>query len=291
MFALKKLLLPLLVPAMLTVIAACGGGEATPPATPVPTPTPLPTPTPPPTATPTPRPTPGPTPTRAPTATAIPFPTPAPTPQPAQSAFSTQRPRRLALDCRPHSFPQRTQASLAVDPTDDRKLYICVEQEGFFKSTDGGTTWQRASNGIKAWERLEGPGLCYEEFYSTIIDPRDPNRICMSMAGGPGTIRTPSSAGNNGVYCSRDAGDTWTQMITCGGEFIKESRDGGRTWTERSRTPGFVAWDRGVPTDIEWSRTDPSTVFLAGPYATVYKSTDGGATWTQILSSDRLPRQ
>ena len=63
-------------------------------------------------------------------ATTVPVPTPAltatrtPVPPPRLRAVS------LKLDCRPHSFPQRTQQSFAVDPTDDRKLYIGVEQEG-----------------------------------------------------------------------------------------------------------------------------------------------------------------
>ncbi len=383
------------------------------------------------------------------------------------------------LDCRPHSFPQRTQYSLAVDPTDDRKLYVGVEQEGFFKSVDGGETWQRATTGIRAWQRSDGSGRpCYEEFYSTVIDPRNPRRICISMAGSPGNLTVPSSAGNNGVYCSTDGAKTWKQRVTrtmntavyalvanpsnfnvlyagvnggpcsnpppvcapstyfntkgaiyktgnggktwteldalyvrdlrvtgirvgqknprvilastfsklavggpgnfetkqigllrstdggatwtsstqgmsadpreqalltldvapqnpshvyvtassarsywsddggatfhsaermaafafdphdpsglhllaCAGEFVKESRDGGKTWTTISRTPGFVSVEKGLPTRVEWSRTNPRTVYLAGPYATVFRSTDGGVTWTQILSADKLPR-
>jgi hypothetical protein len=398
-----------------------------------------------------------------------------------QGGLSTPRPTNLVSDCKPHSFPQRTQRSLAVDPTNDQKLYTGIEQEGYFKSSDGGTTWQRASTGVKAWNRLDGTGLCYEEFYATIIDPKNPQRICMAMAGGPGTIGTVSSAGNNGVYCSNDGAATWKQAVTptmntavyalaadptdfnimyagvnggpcsnpppicqpnmyfntvgaiykttdggktwaelnalyvqdlrvvtvhvdqntpkvifaatfsklqvqqsgpgnfqdarqlgllkstdggvtwrsivqgmsadpreqalldmvvsptnalrlyatassntsywssdggetfnkaermtafafdphdptglhmlaTNGELIKESKDGGRSWTAKSKTPGFVAFDKGVPTDIEWSRTNPNIVFLAGPYAGVYKSTDGGANWTQILSADRLPK-
>lgn len=384
----------------------------------------------------------------------------------------------FALDCTPHSFPQRTQHSFAVDPTDDRNLYIGIEQEGFFKSVDGGATWLRASAGIKAWNRLNTPGLCYEEFYATIIDPKDPSRLCMAMAGGPGTTSTPSSAGNNGVYCSRDAGATWEQRVTptmntavyalvadprdftvmyagvnggacsngppvcaagtyfntagaiyktadggrswteldtlyfpdlrvpqlvidqrnpqtiigatfgklsgqtggfggakqigvlrsvdggrtwtsslkgmtddpreqgllaldaapqnasrvyvtassnnsywsadggetftkarrmaafafdphdaaglhmlaCNGEFIQESRDGGMSWATKSRTPGFVAVDKGLPTHFAWSKTDPNVVYVAGPYASVFKSVDGGATWTQVLSAGKLPK-
>ena len=49
-------------------------------------------------------------------------------------------------------------------------------------------------------------------------------------------------------------------------------------------------FDKEVPADIEWSRTNPNTVFLAGPYASVYKSMDSGTTWSQILSADKLPK-
>ncbi len=368
-----------------------------------------------------------------------------------------------------------------MDPLDDRKLYVGVEQEGFFKSVDGGETWQKASNGIKAWNRLNEPGLCYEEFYATIIDARNPDRLCIALAGGPGTVGLRSSAGNNGVYCSEDGAETWAQRVspsmntavytlaadptdfnimyagvnggpcsnpppicppgtyfnTAGaiyktadggrswreldalyvpdlrvasirvdprspalvlaatfsklppqeagpgafqgvpqlgvlrsadggetwsnstrgmnadpreqallamevsprnpslvyvtassnqsywsadggltfnraarmaafafdphdstglhmlgytGEFIRESRDGGRSWTPFSRTAAFVSFGRETPTRIEWSPTNPRTVFLAGPYASIYRSSTGGVSWTKILSADRLPK-
>ena len=433
--------------------------------------TPLPTPAPPPTATRTPVPVP----TLAPTATRTPVPTPTPIP------IATPRTAFRQLDCRPHSFPQRTQQSFAVDPTNDQRLFIGVEQEGYFKSVDGGRTWQRATVGIKAWDRLDGTGLCYEEFYETIINPGNPLEMCIAMAGGPGTVSTPGSQGNNGVYCSRDAGGTWEQRVTAtmntavyalvadprdfrvmyagvnggpcsngppvcavgtyynttgaiyktadsgatwtelqalyqtdlrvsvlrldplrpdvvvaatfgklpntqagagnfgsvaqlgvlrttdggrtwsasingmnadpreqallgldiapgngsrvfvtassnqsywsadggqtwqraprmaafafdphdttglhmlgtNGESIMESRDGGSTWTRKGATPGYVSFERGVPTEIAWSATNVNVVFLAGPYASLHRSSDGGATWEQILAADRLPK-
>ena len=399
-------------------------------------------------------------------------------PQVAPGTLATGRPAP-AMACTPHSFPQRTQRSFAVDPTDERKLYIGVEQDGFFRSVDGGATWMRASSGLKAWPREGGAGLCYEEFYETVINPRNPDELCIARAGGPGVLATQSSAGNNGVYCSTDGALTWTQRIgpttnaaalslaadprdfqvmylgvnggpcsnpppACApgtyfntrgaiykttdggatwaeldslyvqdlrvaavridprdpdvvvastfGKFpagppgnfdaarqigvlrstdagqtwtastsgmgadpreqallalaiapqngarvfvtasssrsywsedggrtfhatrrvevaafdphdptgrhmlganegdIVESRDGGRNWTVRARTPGYVSRERGQPTQVTWSAKEAGHIFLSGPYASVHESVDGGTTWRQILSSDRLPQ-
>ena len=446
--------------------------------TPTGTPTPTPSPTPTLTAKSTPRPAPTSTVpiTSMPVQTAALVPPPSPSRTPSLTASNSGR-TPPALDCTPHSFPQRTQKSLAVDPTDDRKLYIGVEGEGFFRTNDGGQTWRSASDGIKVWNRLNTPGVCYEEFYSTIIDPQNSDNICISLAGSPGTLDLPSSAGNNGVYCSNDGATTWTQRITptmntavytlasdpsrfsvmyagvnggpcsnpppvclpnsyfnnvgaiyktidggrtwteldalyfpdlriiairldqtnpdtvfaasfskvsggcpgnfkdakqlgllkstdggltwnssvqgmsadpreqallameispnspsrlyvtassntsywssdggqtfhraqripafafdphdptglhmlaCTKEFIKESIDGGQSWTVKAQPPGFVAFGTGAPTALVWSKTNPQTVFCAGPYALVFKSIDGGSSWDQILSTDRL---
>ena len=398
----------------------------------------------------------------------------------AQPAAGAGLPRVAVLPCTPHSFPQRTQRSFAIDPTAERVLYVGVEQEGFFKSTDGGLSWSRADTGIKAWPRADGSGRpCYEEFYDIVINPANPRELCIAMAGGPGVIGTPSTAANNGVYCSTDAAATWTQRLSpgmnaavlglaadtrdfatmyagvnggpcsnpppacapgtyfnsrgaiyktidggatwteldalfqpdlrvnvlridarnpdvvvaasfsklagggpgnfgeavqigvlrsidagetwsastrgmnrdareqalldldvapqnamrvfvsaasnrsywsddggvtfhptqrmatvafdphdarclhllgCNGENIVESRDGGSTWRANGRTPGFVSYEQGVPTRIAWSPSDPRHIFIAGPYAAVYDSTDGGATWRPLLSSSKLPR-
>ena len=81
-------------------------------------------------------------------------------------------------------------------------------------------------------------------------------------------------------------------MLGSSGGSVSESADGGKTWMPRGEIPGFSESPESnnwVPTDIEWSRQDPSVVYLAGPYARVLKSTDRGATWQQVLSSAALP--
>ena len=90
-------------------------------------------------------------------------------------ALFVAAPRLLSaqiIDCAPHSYPQRTDQSLAVDPFDDRIVYVGIEGEGYFKTTDDGATWTRIVSGIRAFEK-RGGGLCYSEFFDTAIDPRN----------------------------------------------------------------------------------------------------------------------
>ena len=200
-------------------------------------------------------------------------PTPVSTRQPATPVSATAK--QPTLDCTPHSFPQRTQRSLAVDPTDDETLYIGVEQPGFFKSADGGETWRKVSTGIKAWDRLDGAGVCYEEFYSTIIDPSDPSRICISMAGGPGTVALLTSAGNNGVYCSDDGAETWEQRVgptmnAAVYALAADPRDFGTMY----------AGVNGGPCSNLPPVCGPETYF--NTTGAIYKTTDGGATWLEL---------
>ncbi len=179
------------------------------------------------------------------------------------------------MACTPHSFPQRTQRSFAVDPTDDRRLYVGVEQDGFFKSIDGGATWTKASAGLKAWPREGGPGLCFEEFYETIINPRDPDQLCIARAGGPGTLATPSSAGNNGVYCSTDAAATWTQRVgpTTNVAALSLAAD------PRDFQVMYLGVNGGPC-------SNPPPVCAPGTYfntrGALYKTTDGGVTWLEL---------
>ena len=104
--------------------------------------------------------------------------------------------------------PYRTGHSLAVDPAAPNLVYVGVEGRGLFRSRDGGATWKRSIAGMKAHYVEATSQLCFDEFATTAIDPRDSKHVCVGVRGGAGTTRDPLLAAN-GVYCSHDGGSRW----------------------------------------------------------------------------------
>ena len=175
------------------------------------------------------------------------------------------------VDCAPHSYPQRTDQSLAVDPFDDRIVYVGVEGEGYFKTIDDGATWTRIVQGIRAFSKTDG-SLCYSEFFDTVIDPRNPEHVCMAMAGSPGTLEVMQAA-NQGVYCSDDGGATWEQRVA----------DGMNTAIYAlaiDPTDSQVIYAGSNANPASYAGADPERLF--NTVGVVHKSVDGGRTWTEL---------
>ena len=141
-----------------------------------------------------------------------------------------------------------------VDPHDPTRLFISYTDIGLFRSEDGGRSWMISSQGMpQDWRNTtywvafdrDVPGLMWAAFSGTHDLPR------------PKMWRT------------RDP-DTYR-----GGVGI--SRDGGRTWSPVKSLPvGAVTHVLVDPRSPIKSRTVYASVFGRG----VYKSTDGGVTWT-----------
>jgi photosystem II stability/assembly factor-like uncharacterized protein len=80
-------------------------------------------------------------------------------------------------------------------------------ESGLFKSTDGGTTWRKLTNGLPTTQQ----GLGRIGF---AIAPTDPNRI----------YATVESPGYGGVYRSDDAGESW-KLLTNDNRYFGRSSD------------------------------------------------------------------
>ena len=161
---------------------------------------------------------------------------------------------------------------------------------GIFRSTDGGATWKKLSNGLPpAAGRI---GLT--------IYPKNPKivyAVVQSFAGGTSNIDDVTSK-SGGVFRSDDGGDTWArrsnldprpfyfsqirvdpqddQKVYVLGFMLHVSEDGGKTWRE----------DRfkNVHADCHALAIDPRTPgrLLLGTDGGVYQSYDRGAQWAHV---------
>jgi photosystem II stability/assembly factor-like uncharacterized protein len=142
----------------------------------------------------------------------------------------------------------------AVVESNPATVYVGTASGGLWKTTNAGTTWTP---------------LFDKEAVSTIGDvtlaPSDPSIVWVGT-GEPNNRQ--SSSWGNGVYKSTDAGGTWTNMG------LRDTHHIGR---------------------IVIHPTNPNVVYVAavgrlwGPNQErgLYKTTDGGATWKQVLFVSR----
>jgi photosystem II stability/assembly factor-like uncharacterized protein len=147
--------------------------------------------------------------------------------------------------------------ALAVAPSDPNVLYagtgeatnsaLSFTGRGVLKSTDGGATWTLV--GQDAFNR--------HTIAQVVVSPVDPDTVYVALAGSG----VNGLGGNTGIWKSTDGGLTWTD-----------------TTAAISTTAAF--------SDVEIDPTDAQTLYAAlGSFRGsavngVYKTTDGGATWS-----------
>jgi photosystem II stability/assembly factor-like uncharacterized protein len=181
---------------------------------------------------------------------------------------------------------------------------------GVWKSTDGGLTWRPMTDKVKDMSPSIG---------AIAVAPSDPNVI---YAGSGEACIRGNIVGGNGVYKSIDAGKTWsygglrdTQAIgriivnpknadiafvaALGHPFgpnpergIFRTTDGGKTWSKvlyKDENSGgidlsFDPNNANVIFAALWqARRSPWDMQSGGPGSGLYRSTDGGATWKQLI--------
>jgi photosystem II stability/assembly factor-like uncharacterized protein len=201
------------------------------------------------------------------------------------------------------------------DPSDPMRFYFGACAGGVWKTTDGGTYWHNISDG---YVKTAAVG-------AIAVAPSDPHVLYVGM--GETTIRGDVSHGD-GVYTSTDGGTTWRHcgledtryigrvrvhphnpevvyVAALGHAFgpnrtrgVYRSRNGGATWEQvlcRSDRAGAVdlCLDPHNPrvlyaTIWEVQRT-PWSLSSGGPDSGLYKSTDGGESWTELSRHPGLP--
>jgi photosystem II stability/assembly factor-like uncharacterized protein len=177
----------------------------------------------------------------------------------------------------PTALTDYSLGSLQVSSTDANVLFagnwsLIDTLRGFYRSVDGGLTWQRSTAGFgrsKSVAVIEN-------------DPSDPNSL---YAGGYA----------NGLYRSTDLGDSWTLISGSISEryvdvlFVASNGNlysafGGGIYTTSDREGSWKSLNGDLQNvDVFDVIVDPSNanVLYANSYGGVYRTQDGGLTWQQ----------
>jgi photosystem II stability/assembly factor-like uncharacterized protein len=115
------------------------------------------------------------------------------------------------------------------------------------------------------WD-VSGPHFGGWEIYHVKGSPVDPNRLYASQS---------SSWFGQTMQRSNDAGKTWE---TVGNKFMYDGVPGTHQWYDGTPHP----WEFKRVWHLEPSLTDPDTAYAGVEDAALFKTTDGGQTWSEL---------
>lgn len=213
--------------------------------------------------------------------------------------------------------PDRGGRSIAASGVVGRKneAYFGATGGGLWKTTDGGENWGPVTDGQ----------ITSASVGAVAVSESNPDVVYIGM--GESAIRGNIMPGD-GIYKSTDAGKTWAHMgfktvdaiskirihptnpdvvfaavfgkysVPSAERGVFKSTDGGKSWRKV-----LFRDDKSGAVDIALDRNNPSVMYAAmweayrkeyqmssgGPGSGLFKSTDGGETWTEITRNKGLP--
>lgn len=204
----------------------------------------------------------------------------------------------------------------AGDPSNPTVFYFGTTGGGIWKTDDGGQYWRNVSDGF--FKRASVGGLA--------VSQSDPNVIYVGM--GESTIRGNVSHGD-GVYKSTDGGRSWSHLGLAAtrniGKIRVDPRDPDRVYVaafghahgsnpERGlyrSTNGGASWDlvlsrgdKAGANDLSIDPKNPRIMYVSfweahrgphyltsgGPGSGLFRSNDGGTTWTELTEKPGMPK-
>lgn len=153
--------------------------------------------------------------------------------------------------------------AVTIDPTDNQTVWVGTGEanprndvsygDGLYKTTDGGDHWTNVGlKGTKYISRI-------------VVDPHNHNHVVVAALGD-----AFADSPERGIYVTDDGGKTWKQTLYVGPE------SGASDLAMSAQNPNVMY--AGI-----WKfQRRPWTFTSGGDLDGLYKSTDGGASWTKL---------
>jgi photosystem II stability/assembly factor-like uncharacterized protein len=169
--------------------------------------------------------------------------------------------------------PVQSIGAVTIDPKNPKVIWVGAGEswtrnsvsigDGVYKSTDGGENWTNV--GLKETERIA----------KILVDPGDTNTVYVCAPG-----KLWSDSDERGLYKTTDGGKTWTKILK---------------GANASTGCSMISMDRQNPKTIfagMWDFRRKGWTFRSGGESAsapsgsgLFKSSDGGATWTELDAS------
>ena len=169
------------------------------------------------------------------------------------------------------SFRSSSVGAIAVSESNPDVVYVgmgetqlrgnIIQGDGVYKTTDGGKSWTHVG-----LEKTRAIGRVR-------VHPSNPDIVYVAALGDP-----YASTPDRGVFKSTDGGKTWNRVL------FRDEKTGAVDLVVDPKTPDTLyagLW--------EVFRT-PHSMSSGGPGSGLFKTTDGGKTWTELTKNAGLPK-
>ena len=168
-------------------------------------------------------------------------------------------------------FKSSSVGAIAVSESNPDVVYVgmgetqlrgnIIQGDGVYKSTDAGATWTHVG-----LEKTRAIGRIR-------VHPTNPDIVYVAALGDP-----YASTPDRGIFKSIDGGKAWTRVL------FRDDKTGAVDLSMDAKSPDVLyagMW--------EVFRT-PHSLSSGGPGSGLFKSTDGGSTWTELTKNPGLPK-
>ncbi len=168
------------------------------------------------------------------------------------------------------SFATSSVGAVAIAPSNADVVYVgmgescfrgnIIQGDGAYKTTDGGKTWTEA-------------GLKNTEVVSKIrVHPTNPDIVYAAVLG-----HTYGPNDDRGVFRSKDGAKTWEKVL------FRNNKTGAIDLSMDPKNPDVLYAGFWEAYRTPWSMES------GGPGSGLFKTTDGGNTWTELTKNPGLP--